>query len=80
MEPLSWRALLALLLGMFAVSVGYSIVLPMLPLLIERLAGTADAVTLSQHTGLLTSTYVLVIFPFTPVAAWQLQFQLNESG
>ena len=66
MEPLSWRALLALLLGMFAVSVGYSIVLPMLPLLIERLAGTADAVTLSQHTGLLTSTYVLAIFLFAP--------------
>ena len=58
----------------------FAVRLPILPFLIERLAGTADAVTLSQHTGLLTSTYVLVIFPFTPVAAWQLQFQLNESG
>jgi MFS family permease len=51
---------------MFAVSVGYSIVLPILPFLIERLAGTTDPATLSWHTGLLTGTYVLAIFLFAP--------------
>jgi len=59
-------SLSALLLAMFAVSVGYSVVLPILPFLIERLSGAADSVTLSRHTGLLTGTYVLAIFLFAP--------------
>jgi len=66
-EPLSWRALCALLLAMFAITVGYGIVLPILPFLIERLAGTSDTVTLSWHTGLLTGTYILAIFLFAPM-------------
>ena len=66
MQGLSWSALSALMLAMFAVSVGYSIVLPILPFLIERLAGTTDPATLSQHTGLLSGTYVLAIFVFAP--------------
>ena len=66
LQGLSWSALSALMLAMFAVSVGYSIVLPILPFLIERLAGTTDPATLSWHTGLLTGTYVLAIFLFAP--------------
>jgi len=66
-QPLSWRALSALLLAMFAITVGYGIVLPILPFLIERLASTADAATLSWHTGLLTGTYVLAIFLCAPL-------------
>lgn len=66
-QPLSWQALSALLLAMFAITVGYGIVLPILPFVIERLAGTADAATLSWHTGLLTGTYVLAIFLFAPL-------------
>lgn len=66
MQRLSWRALSALMLAMFAVSVGYSIVLPILPFMIERLVGTTDPATLSRHTGLLTGTYVLAIFLFAP--------------
>jgi MFS family permease len=66
-EPLSWRALCALLVAMFAITVGYGIVLPILPFLIERLAGTSDTVTLSWHTGLLTGTYILAIFLFAPL-------------
>jgi MFS family permease len=54
------------MLAMFTVSVGYSIVLPILPFLIERLAATTDPATLSWHTGLLTGTYVLAIFLFAP--------------
>lgn len=64
--PLSWHALLPVLLATFAISIGYGIVLPILPFLVERVAGTADAATLSLHTGLLTGTYVLAIFLFAP--------------
>ena len=39
LQGLSRGALLAPLAGMFAISVGYSIVVPVLPFLIERLAG-----------------------------------------
>jgi MFS family permease len=66
-EPLSWQALSAVLLAMFAITVGYGIVLPILPFLIERLAGTADTTILSRHTGLLTGTYILAIFLFAPL-------------
>jgi len=66
-RPLSWPALSALLLAMFAIAVGYGIVLPVLPFLIERLAGTADTTTQSWHTGLLTGTYILAIFLFAPL-------------
>ena len=66
MAPLSWPALFAVLLAMFTITVGYGIVLPILPFLIERLAGTADATTLSWHTGLLTGTYIFAIFLFAP--------------
>lgn len=66
-SPLSWHALLPVLLATFAISIGYGIVLPILPFLVERVAGTADAATLSLHTGLLTGTYVLAIFLFAPL-------------
>lgn len=66
-QPLSSQALCALLLAMFAITVGYGIVLPILPFLIERLADTTDATTLSWHTGLLTGTYILAIFLFAPL-------------
>lgn len=66
-EPLSWPALIAVLLAMFAISVGYGIVLPILPFLIERLARTTDTTTMSWHTGLLTGTYIFAIFLFAPL-------------
>lgn len=67
MQPLSWAELSALLLAMFAITVGYGVVLPILPFLIERLTGTTDATSLSWHTGLLTGTYILAIFLFAPL-------------
>ena len=67
MQPLSWYALLAVLLAMFVISVGYGIVLPILPFLIERISGTTDAAALSWHTGLITGTYILAIFVFAPL-------------
>jgi MFS family permease len=67
LQSLTWYALSAVLLAMFAITVGYGIVLPVLPFLIERLAGTTDGAGLSRHTGLLTGTYILAIFLFAPL-------------
>ena len=67
LQSLSWHALFALLLAVFAISVGYGIVLPILPFLIERISGATDAAALSWHTGLITGTYILAIFLFAPL-------------
>ena len=58
-----------LMLAVFTVSVGYGVVLPLLPYLIERLLGTDDGTaTVSRSTGLLTALYMLALFLFAP--AW----------
>lgn len=67
MPGLTWYALSAVLLAMFAITVGYGIVLPILPFLIERVAGAAEPAVLSWHTGLLTGVYILAIFVFAPL-------------
>lgn len=64
---LSWGALIAVLLAVFAISVGYGIVLPILPFLIDRLSGATDARALPWHTGLITGTYILAIFLLAPL-------------
>jgi MFS family permease len=62
-------AMAVLMLSVFTVSIGYGIILPLLPYLIERLLGTSgDAVQVSRATGLLTGLYTLSIFLFAP--AW----------
>ena len=58
----------ALMLAVFTVSMGFGIVLPLLPFLIERLLGAGgDAVQVSRATGLLTAIYTLALFLFAPV-------------
>ena len=65
--PLSTMAVL--MLSVFTVSMGYGVVLPLLPYLIERLLGTGgDSEQVSRATGLLTGLYTLSIFLFAP--AW----------
>ena len=45
-----------LMLSVFTVSMGYGIVLPLLPYVIERLLGTGDDVAqVSRATGMLTA-------------------------
>jgi len=68
-EPpaLGWASLAAILAAMFAISVGYGVVLPILPFFIERLAGPLEPARLASHTGLLTGTYILAIFVFAPI-------------
>ena len=58
-----------LMLSVFTVSMGFGIVLPALPFLIERLLGTAgDTTQVSRATGLLTGLYTLSLFLFA--SAW----------
>jgi MFS family permease len=58
-----------LMLSVFTVSMGYGVLLPLLPFLIERLLGSgADATQVSRSTGLLTGLYTLSLFLFAP--AW----------
>lgn len=65
--PLSMMAVL--MLSVFTVSLGYGIVLPLLPFVIERLLGAGgDAAQVSRATGLLTALYTFALFLFAP--AW----------
>ena len=58
----------ALMLAVFTISIGFGIVLPLLPYLIERLIGTGVTVAqVSRHTGLLTAVYTLSLFLFAPL-------------
>lgn len=57
-----------LMLAVFTVSVGFGVVLPLLPYLIERLLGAGiEAEQVSRHTGLLTAVYTLSLFLFAPM-------------
>lgn len=57
-----------LMLAVFTVSVGYGVVLPLLPYLIERLLGAeAGASQVARDTGLLTAVYTLSLFLFAPM-------------
>jgi len=61
----------ALMLAVFTVSLGFGVILPLLPYLIERLLGTGgDATQVSRSTGLLTALYTLSLFLFAPVWGW----------
>jgi MFS family permease len=54
--------------AVFTVSVGYGVVLPRLPRLIERLLGPGvEAAQVSWHTGLLTAVYTASLFLFAPL-------------
>ena len=64
---LSWSALSTVLIAMFAITVGYGVALPILPFLIEQIAGKSTPQALSWHTGLLTGAYIIAIFVGAPV-------------
>ncbi len=58
----------ALMLAVFTVSVGFGVVLSILPYLIERLLrGDVEATQVFRHTGLLTAVYTLSLFLFAPM-------------
>lgn len=64
----SVSTVVTLLMAVFVVSIGYGVVLPLLPYLIERLMGAGvEAALVSRHTGLLTAVYTLSLFLFAPL-------------
>lgn len=67
MSKLTWPAFSAVLLAIFAISVGYGAILPVLPFQIEQAIGGSDTAQLARHTGLLTGVYILAIFIFAPL-------------
>lgn len=50
--------LTALLAAAFSVALGYGIFLPILPVIVGRLADSADSISNARHVGLLTAAYV----------------------
>ncbi|WP_436261901.1 MFS transporter [Mesorhizobium caraganae] len=56
--PTSRWALGALLASAFVVALGYGIVLPVLPMMVERLAGSTDPTFNARQIGFLTAAYV----------------------
>jgi DHA1 family multidrug resistance protein-like MFS transporter len=51
----------------FTVSMGYGIVLPVLPGFLESLPTSAGRISVPWHTGLLTGAYMLALFLFAPL-------------
>ena len=65
---ISLAAMAVLMASAFTVSMGFGVVLPLLPFLIERLlGGGAEAGQISRATGLLTGLYMLSLFLFAPM-------------
>ncbi len=61
-----WQFFL-LMAAVFAVSVGYGIVLPVLPFRLERLLGEAARFSVAWHTGMIAGLYMLALFLFAPL-------------
>ncbi|MEO5759866.1 MAG: MFS transporter [Mesorhizobium sp.] len=55
-----------LMLSVFTVSIGFGVVLPLLPYLIERLLG-GNSLQVARSTGLLTGLYTFSVFLFAPM-------------
>jgi MFS family permease len=62
-----WSVVAALMVAMFTITLGYGVVLPILPFTIEDLIGGADPAALSRVTGFVTGTYTLAVFLFAPL-------------
>lgn len=64
LTPLQFFLLMA---SVFTVYVGYGIVLPVLPFLLERLLGDEARFSVAWHTGMIAGIYMLALFVFAPL-------------
>ncbi|MBI5751867.1 MAG: MFS transporter [Hydrogenophilales bacterium] len=55
------------LVAVFVVSLGYGVVLPVLPFVLADALGEAERTSIPWHTGMLTGVYMLVLFLFAPL-------------
>ena len=69
-RALSPLALASLLLAVFVVWFGYSVVLPVLPSFILAADASLSAEAIARHTGLASSLYTLALFLFAPMWGW----------
>lgn len=51
----------------FVVAMGYGVVLPIMPLLVERISGVADPAAVAWHTGALAGIYMVAVFAGAPL-------------
>ncbi|ALP52291.1 hypothetical protein Tel_03555 [Candidatus Tenderia electrophaga] len=56
-----------LMAAVFTVYVGYGIVLPLLPFLLERLLGDAARFSVAWHTGMIAAIYMFALFMGAPL-------------
>lgn len=56
-----------LMAAVFTVYVGYSIVLPVLPFLLERVLGEGARFSVAWHTGMIAGIYMFALFIFAPL-------------
>jgi MFS family permease len=66
-KPSTGPVIAALMAALFAVTVGYGVILPVLPFSIRELVEPGDSAAISRHTGLLSGTYTLALFFFAPL-------------
>ncbi|WP_447954083.1 MFS transporter [Sphingopyxis chilensis] len=59
-----------MLLAVFVVWFGYSVVLPVLPSLIQAADTRLSADAVARHTGLASALYTLALFLFAPIWGW----------
>lgn len=64
-EPVTRLAIL--LAAVFVVSLGYGVVLPVLPFVLADALGEAESTLIAWHTGMLTGVYMLALFLFAPL-------------
>ncbi len=62
--PLRTGSFFLLMAAVFTVSMGYGVVLPVLPFWLERISG---GFPVPWHTGMLAGVYMLVLFAFAPL-------------
>jgi len=55
------------LAAVFVVSLGYGVVLPVLPFVLTDALGEGERALVAWHTGMLTGVYMLALFLFAPV-------------
>ncbi len=66
-ERLPVRSYILLMAAVFAVYVGYGIVLPVLPFLLERMLGDRAGFSVAWHTGMIAGIYMLALFICAPL-------------
>jgi MFS family permease len=66
-DRLSTLPFFLLMASVFTVYVGYGIVLPVLPFLLERVLGDAARFSVAWHTGMIAGIYMLALFVCAPL-------------